>query len=225
VTAIWSASTRRSPTTGRSPTSAGWNPYCAFNQNGSSRGKDRSTAAYRQAWRRAVLIIRGGPVAAINSKLKKLHMPPVRGASGSLPRPQVAFMWVPQVAGAPDIPANSPAAYWPGAKYVDWVGTDFYSKFPNWAGLERFYAHSYGKPFVFGEWAIWGADNPGFVHQLFSWSRSHGRVRMLTYNQGNRTSGPFQLKLYPKGRKAIEQELNSPRFPAFAPELKSPIDL
>ena len=196
-----------------------WNPYCAFNQNGSSRGKAHSTAAFRQAWRRAVLIIRGGPVAGIDSKLKKLHMPPVRGASGSLARVPVAFMWVPQVAGAPDTAANSPAAYWPGAQYVDWVGTDFYSKFPNWAGLERFYAHSYGKPFVFGEWALWGADNPGFVHQLFSWSRSHKRVRMLSYNQGNRTSGPFQLKLYPQGRRAIAKELSSPLFPAFAPEL------
>jgi hypothetical protein len=201
-----------------------WNAYCAYNQNGSSRGKAHSTAAFRQAWRRAVLIIRGGPIAAINSKLKKLHMPPVRGASGSLARVPVAFMWVPQVAGAPDIPANAPSAYWPGAKYVDWVGTDFYSKFPNWAGLERFYAHSYGKPFVFGEWALWGADNPGFVHQLFKWSRAHARVRMLSYNQGNRTSGPLQLKLYPQGRKAIQQELKSPNFVGFAPELKTPLE-
>jgi hypothetical protein len=196
-----------------------WNPYCAFNQNGSSRGKGHSTTAFKQAWRRAVLIVRGGPVAAINAQLRALHMPPLRGASGSLARVPVAFMWVPQVAGAPDTAANSPAAYWPGAKYVDWVGTDFYSKFPNWAGLERFYAHSYGKPFVFGEWALWGADNPGFVHQLFGWVRAHKRVRMLSYNQGNRTSGPFQLKNYPQGRKAIAKELSSPLFAGFAPEL------
>ena len=200
-----------------------WNAYCAYNQDGSSRGKAHSTTAFRQAWRRAVLIIRGGSIATINSKLKKLHMPPVRGASGSLEQVPVAFMWVPQVAGAPDTAANSPSAYWPGAAYVDWVGTDFYSKFPNWAGLERFYAHSYGKPFVFGEWALWGSDNPGFVHQLFKWVRSHGRVRMLSYNEGNRTDGPFQLRLYPQGRKAIQQELASPKFLAFAPELKSPL--
>jgi hypothetical protein len=197
-----------------------WNAYCAYNQNGSSRGKDHSTAAFRQAWRRAVLIVRGGPLGGINKKLKKLHMPPVRGTDGDLPRVAVSFMWVPQVAGAPDTAANAPSAYWPGGEYVDWVGTDFYSKFPNWAGLERFYNNDgHGKPFVFGEWALWGADNPGFVHQLFSWSRAHKRVRMLSYNQGNRTSGPFQLKLYPQGRKAILKELASPLFPAFAPEL------
>src|SRR4051794_22821312 len=55
-----------------------WNPYSAFNANGSSRGKSHSTAAFRQAWRRAVLIVRGGPIATINKKLKKLHMRAVR---------------------------------------------------------------------------------------------------------------------------------------------------
>src|SRR5437899_3014521 len=83
---------------------------------------------------RSVLIVRGGPVAAIDAKLRQLHMPPVRGAGASLARVPVAFMWVPQVAGAPDTAANAPSAYWPGEEYVDWVGTDFYSKFPNWAG-------------------------------------------------------------------------------------------
>jgi hypothetical protein len=31
-------------------------------------------------------------------------------------------------AGSPDIPGNRPSAYWPGASYVDWTGTDFYSR-------------------------------------------------------------------------------------------------
>jgi hypothetical protein len=196
-----------------------WNPYCAFNANGSSRGRAHSTATFRQAWRRTVLIVRGGPVTAIDSQLRKLHLPPVSGAGGALARVPVAFMWVPQVAGAPNTGANAASAYWPGGAYVDWVGTDFYSKFPNWAGLERFYAHSYRKPFAFGEWALWGADNPGFVHRLFAWSRQHKRVRMLAYNQGNRSGGPFQLRLYPQGRKALVKELSSSRFPEFAPEL------
>jgi hypothetical protein len=196
-----------------------WNPYCAFNPNGTSRGPSHSTAMFRQAWRRAVLIVRGGPVANINFQLDKLHLPPMHGARDALPQVPVSFLWVPQVSGAPDIPANAPSAYWPGAAYVDWVGTDFYSKFPNWAGLQRFYDHSYGKPFAFGEWALWGGDNPGFVHKLFAWARSHKRVRMLLYNQGNRTSGPFSLGQFPAGRKALASELASPRFPAFAPEL------
>src|SRR5213075_2595465 len=35
--------------------------YAAFNRDGSSRGPAHSTAAFKQAWRRATLIIRGGP--------------------------------------------------------------------------------------------------------------------------------------------------------------------
>jgi hypothetical protein len=126
---------------------------------------------------------------------------------------------VPQVEGAPDIRANSPRAYWPGARYVDWVGTDFYSKFPNWSGLQRFYRAFGRKPFVFGEWALWGADDPAFVHRLFAWSRSHRRVRMLVYNQGKLADGPFRLVHYPRSRRAIAAELRAPRFAQFAPEL------
>jgi hypothetical protein len=169
---------------------------------------------FRQAWRRAVIVIRGGPVAAVNAKLRTLHMPPVDSGGRDLPQPRVAFLWVPQVAGAPDIRANSPRAYWPGGRYVDWVGTDFYSKFPNWAGLERFYrdrtwAH---KPFAFAEWAIWGRDDPAFVHRLFAWSRAHRRVRMLLYNQGQRSDGPFRLGHYPRSRRALRAELRAPGF-------------
>jgi hypothetical protein len=113
------------------------------------------------------------------------------------------------VAGAPDVAANRPRAYWPGANYVDWVGTDFYSRFPNWSGLERLYRTRTwaAKPFVFGEWAIWGSDNPGFVRQLFRWARSHPRVRMLVYNQGEQAGGPFRLERHPAAAGALRSVL------------------
>jgi hypothetical protein len=198
-----------------------WNAYCAYTASGRSKGPAYSTAMFRQAWRRTVVILRGGPLAAVNAKLRSLHLPPVDTHGRDLPQPPVAFMWVPQVAGAPDTRANSPRAYWPGAAYVDWVGTDFYSKFPNWAGLERFYGDRTWsrKPFVFGEWALWGRDDPSFVHRLFAWSRSHSRVRMLMYNQGKLATGPFRLVHYPRARRALAAELRAPRFAEFAPEL------
>jgi hypothetical protein len=190
-----------------------WNAYCAYTASGRQKGPAYTTAMFRQAWRRAVLVIRGGPIDEVNAKLRRLHMPPLDTGGRDLARPRVAFMWVPQVEGAPDIRANSPRAYWPGARYVDWVGTDFYSKFPNWSGLESFYgtrkwAH---KPFTFAEWALWGGDDPGFVHRLFRWSRSHGRVRMLLYNQG-KPGGPFRLGRYPRSQRALRGELNARRF-------------
>jgi hypothetical protein len=188
------------------------NAYSAFNKDGSSRGADHSTAAFKDAWRRCALILRGGSIGTINSKLNKLKLPYVRRAIEDLPEPKVSLLWVPQTEGTPNTPANSAAAYFPGNEYVDWVGTDFYSRFPAFAKLERFYAQYPKKPFVFGEWAMWGADNPAFVTQLFNWVNSHRRVRMLLYNQGANPNGPFRLNSHPKARRAIRKALRNPRF-------------
>jgi hypothetical protein len=195
------------------------NAYCAFNQDGSSRGASHSPASFRAAWRRVVLILRGGPIAALDARLRALGLPPVHGThAAALPRPRVAFLWVPQTGGLPDTQANGPQTYYPGDAYVDWVGTDFYSRFPNFSGLQRFYSEHPGKPFVFGEWALWGGDDPGWVRQLFSFIASHRNVRMALYNQGERPNGPFRLTHYPQARRAIRQGLGSPRFRALAPE-------
>jgi hypothetical protein len=196
-----------------------WNPYSAFHASGRPRGREHSTTAFRRAWRRTVTIVRGGEVAAIDRRLRSIGLPPLQRARRPLlPRPQVAFLWVPQVAGAPDIRANAPRAYWPGARYVDWVGTDFYSRFPNFAGLERFYREFGGKPFAFGEWALWGRDDPAFVRRLFRWIRTHRRTRMVMYNHGNRADGPFRLWRYPRGRAALRAELASSRFAPWVAE-------
>jgi hypothetical protein len=198
------------------------NAYCAFNNNGSSRGPSHSAASFRQAWRRVVLILRGGPVTAVNSRLHALGMPPVHGTNGAtLPHSPAAFLWVPQTEGSPNTSANSPAAYYPGTAYVDWVGTDFYSKFPNFGGLQRFYAAYPRKPFVFGEWALWDGDDSGWVSQLFSFISSHRRVRMALYNQGETENGPFRLSRYPNSRQEIKKLIASPRFLAYTPEWQS----
>jgi hypothetical protein len=196
------------------------NAYCAFNNDGSSRGASHSTSAFRQAWRRVVLVLRGGPVAAIGARLGALGMPPLRGlpATSTLPRSRVAFLWVPQTAGTPDTQANNAAAYYPGDAYVDWVGTDFYSLYPNFTGLQRFYSEHPGKPFAFGEWALWNGDDAGWVGQLFSFIASHGRVRMALYNQGERSNGPFRLSRYPNSRHEIHRLIAASRFLAFTPE-------
>jgi hypothetical protein len=187
------------------------NGYCAYNHNGSSRGPSHSTQAFKQAWRRATLILRGGPIASINAALDRMGLPPVDLAE-DLPQPQIAMLWVPQTEGTPNTRANRARAYWPGGRYVDWVGTDFYSKFPNFTDLETFYKDFPNKPFVFGEWALWDGDSPGFVRRFFSWVNSHKRVRMLLYNQGNTSGGPFRLSRYPESRKAIKKALKRKRF-------------
>jgi len=194
-----------------------WNPYSAYGPG--YKGGAHSTENFRQAWRRIVLIMRGGPVSQIDAELHALGMPPVRGAGDTLPKPKVAFLFVPEVSGDPNVPGNSPRAYYPGSKYVDWVGTDFYSKFPNYGGLNAFYKEFPHKPFVFGEWAMWGSDNPSFVRGLFSWIKAHKRVRMAMYNQGSHPSeSPFELSRYPHSAAALRQELRSSLFAPVAPE-------
>jgi hypothetical protein len=188
------------------------NGYSAYNRDGSSRGPSHSTKAFKQAWRRATLILRGGAVATIDAKLAKLHLPALGTNATELPQPQVAMLWVPQTEGSPNIHANRARAYWPGGRYVDWVGTDFYSRFPNFTDLETFYKDFPNKPFVFGEWALWGSDDAAFVHRFFAWVNSHKRVRMLLYNQGNLSGGPFRLTHYPRARAAIRSELKKKRF-------------
>jgi hypothetical protein len=194
-----------------------WNPYSAFGPG--YKGGAHSTHNFKQAWRRMVLIMRGGPVDQIDARLHRLHLPPLRGASGELPRPKVAFLFVPEVSGDPPVPGNSPRSYYPGSHYVDWVGTDFYSKFPNYAGLNAFYKQFPHKPFVFGEWALWGRDDPGFVHGLFHWIKSHRRVHMVMYNQGSHPSeSPFELARYPRSAAMLRHELSSRLFAPLAPE-------
>jgi hypothetical protein len=202
-----------------------WNAYAAFNQTGSSRGAQNSPRAYIAAWRRSVLILRGGSIRRIDRRLTRLHLPRLKHAPGyakALPRPKLAFLWVPQDAGSPDTAANSPAAFWPGAAYVDWVGTDFYASYPNFTLLDGFYNRFKHKPFVLSEWGLYGADDPGFVRSLFSWVRLHHRVRMLNYYQGFGASSPANLAQYPKSRIVLRRELRSKLFLAYPPEYAAP---
>ena len=200
-----------------------WNAYCAYNQDGTPRDASHSTQAYRQAWRRVTLIFRGGSVQHIDSELRSLGLPRLKaGGASVLPRAKVAMLWVPQVApGDPDIPGNQPSNYWPGRRWVDWVGTDFYSFAPNFSGLGSFYDSYRGLPFVFGEYAVGETpDDPGFIDQLFGWVSSHARVRMMIYNQGVNPVGPFRLSRFPRTAGALDHQLSSSKFPAFAPEFQ-----
>jgi hypothetical protein len=207
-----------------------WNAYSAYNADGSARRGGHSAHWFKLAWRRFTLIIRGGSRDKINRKLVHMGLPRILHATSAddpvyaggpggiplpipeqMPQPRVAMMWVPQSFGSPNISGNQPGDYWPGGRYVDWVGTDFYSRFPNFDKLERFYDSFRGKPFVFGEWALWGRDDPAFVRRLFRWITTHPRVRMQLYNQGKLTDGPFRLNRYPRSRAALQRALAHPR--------------
>src|SRR4051794_41335571 len=55
------------------------NGYSAFDRNGRSRGPSHSTKAFRAAWRRATLILRGGSPAPRCRRPRAPKLPAVQG--------------------------------------------------------------------------------------------------------------------------------------------------
>lgn len=198
-----------------------WNDYSAFHGSGKPRDDAYSTTNFTKAWKRFVLISRGGPRKAVEHKLRKQGMPKIRAKTKrKLPQPKLAFAWVPQSAGSPNIAGNQPADYFPGYNYVDWVGVDIYSKFPNFAGLNAVYKKFDRAPFLIGEWAPWGVDNPAFVNTLFNWIEGHSRARMAVYYQGfgEGADNPYEITDYPQSLDVLRNVLNSKRYAPFTPE-------
>jgi hypothetical protein len=212
-----------------------WNPYCAFNANGTSRGASHSTANFRKAWRRITLIVRGGEDRSyINRKLLRLGMPRIYRASSNhdpvyrrkevpkrLPGAKVALMWNPQTIGSPAVAGNAAGNYWPGHRYVDWVGADISSKFATpgiRAALTSFYRRWDRWPFLLGEYSPWDNDYSGdFTRWLFNWAQGHGRTRMLIYYRSVSPNNAFDINHWPAARRVIRHRLNKHLFDPFAP--------
>ena len=174
-----------------------WNSYCAYNSNGTPRGADESTAAFRKAFARIYLIVHGGP--SVNGRLARLGLPPVGGRLD--PNPLVRVIWNPQGYGSPDLPGNSAASYYPGDGYVDVVGDDLYDigGRPQWSAAEALYRAHPTKPFAFPEWGLWGIDDPGFVDRMAGFVRTHSRVELISYYSG-RPGSIFDLATKPRSR-------------------------
>jgi hypothetical protein len=199
----------------------GANPYSAYDLRGRSRGRAFSTGQFKRAWRRAALILRGGTVASVNADLRRLRMPPVRDldANAALGRPRVALVWVPLSFGNPEIARNHPRHWWPGARYVDWVGTTWYSRYRSVSAMDRFYRHPLwrSKPFSFSEYGVWGAESPGFLRDFFGFVRTHRRVRMVSYYQSALLRPEFRLSTHPRSRAVLRRVLRSARYLGGSP--------
>lgn len=199
-----------------------WNGYSAFGGSGHPRGKAHSAKNFIRAWKRFTLIVRGGPRKAVEKKLRKLGLPKIKAKTKrSLPKPKVAIAWVPQSTGSPNVGGNAPADYFPDNAYVDWVGADIYGKFPNFSGLDSLYRkYAKKKPFMIGEWAPWGADDPQFVSTLATWIAKHKRTRMAVYYQGfgEGADNEFEANDYPRSLEVLRRTLDGYRYIDFAPE-------
>ena len=210
-----------------------WNPYSAYRPDGTKKDRSHSTNNFRRAWQRVALIIRGGRTRTINRELRQRHMPRILRASSNhdpiykpedvhrfMPHTKVAFMWTPQTISSPNVAGNQPGDYWPGARFVDWVGADIYSKFASagvWRAWKRFYAKWRHKPFVVGEYSPWDNDRGGrFTRQLFHWAEGHGRVRALIYYRSVHAGSPYDINHWRRARKVLRHELSKRRFAPYA---------
>jgi len=184
-----------------------WNPYCAYNSNGSSRGPAYSTQMFRKAFARIYVLVHGGSVDVVDAALRRLGLPPSRAGDLSTDPPaHVQVMWNPQGYGSPDLPGNSAAAYYPGDAYVDVVADDIYNIHGRyaWAANEQLYAAHPGRPYAIAEWANWGLDDPAFVARIAQFARTHSRVELLAYYNG-RPGSPFDIASQPRSRAAYRQ--------------------
>lgn len=201
------------------------NVYAAYQCDGRTlKAGYQSPRWYRQAFRRIYLVLHGGgSVAAVDARLAHAGLPPLSTAGGplpqGLPRAPVAVVWSPLPSGSPGTKRNRPGNFFPGRRYVDWVGTDFYSAYPEWNALTGFYrrfAARTGKPFTLTEWGIDGGDDSRFVRRLFAWVRRHPACRMLVYYQDFGSASAFRLQNYPASLEVVRRQLRSPSFPAYA---------
>ncbi|MBS1879791.1 MAG: hypothetical protein JST31_09775 [Actinobacteria bacterium] len=197
------------------------NVWSAFNCDGSEKGGEHSTLWYKQAFRRISTIVRGGQsLEGINATLAEIGLPPVNRTKGlppeSLPAAPVSIIWSPLPGGSPRVKGNFPGNYWPGGRWLDWVGTDFYSEYPVWEDLARFYKGKpwRNKPVSITEWGVAGKDEPKFVKQLIAWIVKRPRVRMLVYYQGFGfpSENVYDIARYPKTLNQVRKKIRRANF-------------
>lgn len=192
-----------------------WSHWSAFNENGSRRNADHSTANYRRAFIRIVLIGRGGPVARINATLRANGMPPLRTSATELPSSgRISTVFNPQGEGKPNVRGNQPQDYYPGRAFVDYVANDVYVQEGrvHWTANEALYRrYAPIHPFMMAEYAPWGYDDPAFMRKMFRWVATHPRTVALMYFNG--TSGTtFRLATKPRSLAAYRGLVRDARY-------------
>ncbi len=196
------------------------NVYAAYDCAGNPRDAAHRPRWYKLAFRRIYVIVHGGGKRAkIDSRLAEAGLPPLTVAVGGLPKAPVAIVWSPLPAGSPTTPRNRPRHFWPGARWVDWAGTDFYAGYPEWKALTGLYKRftAAGKPFAITEWGVESGDDPAFVRRLFTWVQRHPRCKMLVYYQDFGSASSYRIQNWSASLGVLRARLRSPLFPPFAP--------
>ncbi len=194
------------------------NVYASYDCAGKLRDPAHHPRWYKRAFRRIYVIVHGGGKRAeIDARLARAGLPALREGVRGLPKAPVALLWSTLPAGSPTVPHNRPRHFYPGSRWVNWVGTDIYSDNQDWKSLAGLYRRFSGKPFALPEWGVVGADDSGFVSRLLTWVNRHRRCKMLVYYQDFGSASSYRLQNYPSSLNVLKDWLHHPRFPHFAP--------
>ena len=158
-------------------------------------GSTTTAADFREAWKHIVDIFRR------------------EGADNA------AFVWSPNVPDVGEIPYTD---YYPGDKYVDWVGISFYSG-NNMNAMDEIYQQlAPRKPFFITEWATATEKNkynhvfPGeveWVRQFFaSLEKRYSRVKAISWFNWENGDGDYRLTRVPEQAKAYAEDIANPRY-------------
>lgn len=174
------------------------NPYCAFTSSGGRRGAAYSARWYRRAFQRIYVLMHGGPAAALSARLRALGMPGVRTDLPVNRYPNLTVVWNPLAVGVPNVRGNHFRDYFPGSRYFDAYGNNYYNTTGVYAfhRTEEFYRAYPRKPFMFPEWGM-SVDDPAYVRAFATFVRTHRRVRFASFYNG-RTGGSYDLGRKPK---------------------------
>jgi len=161
------------------------NPYCAFTPAGRRRGGAYSPRWYRKAFQRIFILMHGGTAEAMTARLRELRLPGVRTDLPAVRAPQMTVVWNPLAVGVPNVPGNHFLAYYPGGRYVDAYGNNYYNTGGGYAFFktEELYRAFPRKPFMFPEWGL-SVDDPGYVRAFATFVRRHPRVRFIGFFNG-----------------------------------------
>ena len=218
---------------------AHWMPWSSYDASGKRRASGPKD--FRDMWRRMVIIFRGGKVSQINQRLAAAGLPrldrdvkfpewmglPKTTNSNAYfaPADNVAFVFNPVDApGIPNVRGNQWEDYYPGNKYVDWVGQTSYNSTWNATMDQRFkwmntfykrFAVRRDKPYMMGEWGLEPkknagfGDNPVYIKRMLQWKDSHRKVKALVYFSVRDPKGDYRLANYPRSAKVLSQNMMS----------------
>ena len=181
------------------------NPYCAFTPSGGRRGAAYSTRWYRKAFQRIFILMHGGTAQAMTARLRALGLP---GVSSDLPAsryPNMTVVWNPLAVGVPNVSGNHYRDYFPGSRFVDAYGNNYYNTGGGYAfhRTDELYKAFPGKPFMFPEWGL-SVDSPDFVRAFATFVRRHGRVRFISFFNGP-AGGAYDIGTKPRSRAAYRR--------------------